>query len=204
LRTREREIDLGPSLSAFMKTLGCSVTGGRTGSIRAFKEQLLRTASLTSTISLVTDQQAQLQNAPVADDFKISWIVVGTDSRSGLPARIRLGERVFDQMLHSAVPLDMRAVKAIQQSPLSFDLYAWLTFRAPRLAATHATRIAWPELQAQFGSAYAAQSDFKIAFRSALAQVQMVYPTLRCEANGSYLLLRKSPPSVPGRAAKSA
>ena len=201
VRTRNREVDLGASLSAFMKALGCTITGGRTGSIRAFKEQLLRTASLTSTVSHLTDQQAQFENVPVADSFDISWIVVGTNSRSGLPARIRLGERVFDQMRQSAVPLDMRAVRAIRQSPLAFDLYAWLTFRAPRLAATHVTRISWIELRAQFGAGYATQSDFTIAFRSALAQVQMVYPALRCDATGSHFLLRKSAPSVPRKAA---
>ena len=203
LRTRSREINLGASMSHFMKSLCASVTGGRNGSIGQFKQQLLRTAALTSTVSLVTDKQAQLKNAPLADEFEVHWVVVCTDQKSGLPARIRLGERIFGQMLNSAVPLDMRAVRAIQQSPLAMDVYAWSTFRAHHVAATHAARISWASLQKQFGAGYDSESDFKIAFRSALAQVQMVYPALLCEATRSHFVLRRSAPSVPRRLPRS-
>ena len=196
-RTKKREIDLGQSISALLKLLCASVSGGRNGSIQPFKRQLLRTTSLTASVSQVPDVRGRVQNAPLAGDLKISWDVVDTDGRSGLPTTLRLGEGIFDQMLRSAVPLDMRAVQAVQQSPMALDIYAWSTYRAPRVAPTHAARIEWADLQAQFGSDYAAQSDFKIAFCSALRQVQMVYPCLRVEVTGSHLLVWKSPPSVP-------
>lgn len=204
VRKRSREINLASSMSHFMKSLCTSVTGGPNGSIRPFKDQLIRTLSLTSTLSIMNSDEAEFRNSPLADEFEIHWAVVCTDQRSGLPARIRLGERMFDQMLKSAVPVDMRAVRAIQQSPLSLDVYAWSTFRAHHVAATHAARISWAELHAQFGTGYASQSDFKIAFRSALEQVQMVYPKLRCDATGSHFVLRKSAPSVPRAPARSA
>lgn len=199
LRTRTRDIDLGASMSQFMKSLSTSVTGGRNGSIRPFKSQLLRTLSLTTTLSLLDDRQACLTNAPVVDTFEVHWAVLQTDRRSGLPARVRLGERMFNQMLTSAVPVDLRAVRALQQSVLALDLYFWTTYRAPRVACTHAARIACADLQAQFGAGYKAGSDFKIALRRALAQVQMVYPALRASIGESHFVLHRSPPSVPRR-----
>lgn len=202
VRTRAREIDLASSMSEFMKSLCSTVTGGTNGSIRPFKNQLIRTLSLTSTVSIVEKVQARLRNAPVADEFEVHWAVVQTDQKSGLPSKVRLGERMFDQMLKSAVPLDMRAVRALQQSPLSLDLYAWSTFRAHALPASHATRIGWASFKKQFGAGYKTQSDFKIAVRSAIAQVQMVYPMLRCDAAGSHFVIHRSAPSVSRRPAR--
>ena len=196
VRTNSREIDLGPSLSGFLKSLGAHSTGGATGTIRAFKLQAVRTLAMSVTLSRLDEVRAQLQNSPVADNFEIAWAGISTDRRSVLPARVCLGERIFHRMVTSAVPLDLRAVRALQQSPMSFDLYAWLTYRAYRLPASHATLIAWEGLQAQFGAGYADQSDFKIAFRQALSRVKMVYPTIRCQMTDGHLVMHRSPPSV--------
>lgn len=159
VRTSERDIDLGSSMSSFMKSLGASVTGGAYGSVRPFQEQLLRLASMSVVLSEIAPDIARLQNLPVADELEISWIVVGTDSRSGLPSKIRLGERIFDEMQKSAVPLDMRAVRAIRQSPLALDLYSWITFRMYRLRTSRSVHIPWAGLRQQFGSAYKSEPD---------------------------------------------
>jgi len=204
VRTRSRDIVLGASMSSFMKSLGVTVTGGANGSIRAFKDQLLRTASMFASLSQHTDEATRLQNLPMADEFTISWVIVGTDSRSGLPAKIRLGERIFEQMLKSAVPLDQRAVKAIQQSPMALDLYFWLTYRSHRPIRSSGAHIPWAGLREQFGSCYKDQSDFQSAFKSALRQVQLVYPTLRCEALESHFVLYRSPTSVAATAVRQA
>lgn len=200
VRTKTREIDLGASISKFMKSLFTKVTGGAHGSIAPFKQQVLRTLSLTTTLSLLNDDRAQLANTPVADEFEVHWVALGADQQSGLPARVRLGERMFDHMVGSAVPIDLRAVRALQQSAMALDVYFWTTYRAPRVARTHPARIAWGALQAQFGSDYKSTSDFKVSFCNALAQVQMVYPSLRYLVTESYLVLHKSSPSVPHKA----
>ena len=187
-----------------MKLIGETVTGGANGSVGAFKDQVLRTVSMTATTSLDTADASHLQNAPLADEFVISWAALGPGNLSGLPTKIRLGERIFNEMRSSAVPLDMRAVSAIRQSPLALDLYSWTTFRIHRLRTSQPAHIPWAGLRAQFGSAYKSESDFKIAFRLALQQVQMVYPTLRCEARENHFILHRSPTSVGAAAARRA
>lgn len=200
VRTKSRDIDLGVSMSSFIKSLFASVTGGRHGSIRSFKNQLLRTLSFTTTTSLLDDDQAQLTNAPLSDTYEVHWAALQTDERSGLPARVRLGERMFKRMLESAVPIDLRAVRALQQSALALDVYFWTTYRAPRVARTHAARISWTDLHAQFGTGYKSPSDFRIAIRQALERVQMVYPALRYSVADAHLVLHRSAPSVPRKA----
>lgn len=204
VRTRQRDIDLGVSMSSLMRLVGETVTGGANGSVGAFKDQVLRTVSMTATTSLDTAEASQLQNAPLADEFEISWTALSSDKRSGLPAKIRLGERIFEEMLDSAVPLDMRAVRAVRQSPLAMDLYSWFTFRMHRFRTDRPVQIPWADLQKQFGSAYRFESDFRIAFRSALKQVQLVYPALRCAARDSHLVVHRSPTSVSAVARRSA
>lgn len=202
VRSRSREIALGPSLSRFIKSLFGRVSGGEKGSITRFKKQLLRTLSLTTTLTEVKEDRAELKNAPLADEFEVHWAAVYTDRKSGLPAKVRLGERMFDYMLEHAVPVDMRAVRALQQSPLALDVYCWAAYRAPSVPSTHATRIQWSSLKKQFGSDYDAESDFKIAFCLALKQVQLVYPKLMCEVSASHFVLRRSDPSVPRRTSR--
>lgn len=202
VRTRSRDIALGPSLSSFMKSLFTSPTGGRNGSIRQFKDQLLRTLALSTTQSLLSKERAKLTNAPVAHEFEIHWSALEGNSRSGLPARLRLGERMFSEMLTSAVPVDLRAVKALQQSALALDVYFWTTYRVHDGWRTLPARIAWDSLHKQFGTAYASQSDFTIAFRRALEHAQMVYPALRCSTTDAHLVLYPSSPSVPRRSSR--
>lgn len=99
-------------------------------------------------------------------------------------------------------PVDLRAVKALQQSALALDVYFWTTYRVHDGWRTLPARIAWNSLHKQFGTAYASQSDFAIAFRRALEHTQMVYPELRCSTTDAYLVLHRSSPSVPRRSGR--
>lgn len=202
VRSGCRDIELSSSMAKFLRCLFITSTGGARGSIRTLKIQLVRLLSLTTTITLFDKHQASLTNAPLVDAFQIHWAALDTDRRSGLPARVRIGERMFSEMQSSAVPVDLRAVRALQQSAMALDLYFWSTHRAPRVAPTHPARIVWSDLQAQFGTGYTRESDFKMAFRRALLQVQSVYPKLRFTLTETHFELYRSPPSVPRRAAK--
>lgn len=198
LRSRCRDIELSSSLSMFVRALLTTPTGGVNGSIPMVKEQLVRLLAMTTTLTLFDSREARLTNAPVADQFEIPWEALQADWRGGRPAIVRVGERMFNEMLTSAVPIDLRAVRALQGS-LALDLYFWATYRSPRVAPTHPAYIAWPDLTGQFGTGYKRESDFKVAFRQALTQVQAVYPTLRCVQTETHFQLFRSPPSVPRR-----
>lgn len=195
VRTRSRDINLDSSMQSFMRQFGILATGGVNGSIQIFKEQLLKTASTSLTVSSLTELGASLSNRPLADAYTLRWDAICSDGGNRQPATIRLGERVFHEMIRSAVPLDLRAIKALQQSPFATDLYCWLTFRVRSVKGP--TRIPIAEFQTQFGVAYATSSDFKRAFATALHEVSFVYPALNFRLVDSTLILLKSRTSVP-------
>ena len=43
---------------------------------------------------------------------------------------IELGEKFFNAVMASPVPVDMRALRALKRSPLALDLYALISYRA--------------------------------------------------------------------------
>ena len=195
VRTRSREIQLGRSMKSFMRTFGIAATGGANGSIRQFKSQLLKTASLSAVVSNVTDEQASLTNRPLADQYTLRWDAICAENGDKSRAVIRLGERVYDEMVTSAVPLDTRAIKVLQQSPLAMDLYCWLTYRVHSIVRQ--TKIPIQDLRSQFGGSYTADADFRRAFANSLREVISVYPSLNCQLLDPHLQLMRSPTSVP-------
>lgn len=195
VRTRSRDVQLDRSMKSFMRCFGIASTGGPNGSIRQFKQQLMKTASMSVVIGNVTDKVARLFNTPLADNYTLRWDAICADHGDKQPAVIRLGERVYNEMTKKAVPLDVRAIKALQQSPLALDLYCWLTFRVHSIRRP--TKIPLEGLRSQFGTSYTADADFRRAFADALLEVIRVYPRLNCQLLDIHLQLMKSETSVP-------
>ena len=112
----------------------------------------------------------------------------GTRSASGIVSAWNF----FEEITRSAVPVDLRAIRQLQRSPLAIDLYVWLTYRMSYLKKP--TLIPWRGLEAQFGSDYARPADFRRRFLRSLRQVLRVYPRARVRqcAQGFWLL-----PSAP-------
>jgi len=95
----------------------------------------------------------------------------------------------------SAVPVDLRAIRQLQRSPLAIDLYVWLTYRMSYLKKP--ARVPWEGLQAQFGPDNARPWDFRRKALGPLNAVLQVYPTVRVDQDNSGLRLYPSPPHVP-------
>jgi hypothetical protein len=200
VRTRERELILGDSMSGFMHELGLVPTGGRWGSITRLKDQTGRL--FASTVSLVyqDSQQTRLVNRSVADDATLWWHPHIPDQAGLWKSTVRLSEPFFREVIERPVPVDLRALKALKRSPLALDIYTWLTWRLSFLRDP--VEVPWAALAAQFGSEYGRLRDFKTAFLGELRRVLAVYPEARVNTGDAGLLLTPSPPHVK-RAAKA-
>ena len=88
------------------------------------------------------------------------------------------------------VPIDMRAIRALKQSPMALDVYTWLTYRVSYLKRP--TVIPWAALALQFGSDYARLRDFKAALITELKKVLVVYGRVQVEALEDGLLVKPS------------
>jgi len=200
IRTRERELVLGDSMSAFMRELGLVPTGGRWGSITRLKDQsrrLLRCAIACSYSNPDVSRDAGLQFM-VADAHDLWWTPTQPDQGALFKSTLTLSERFFNEIIEHPVPIDMRALKALKRSPMALDIYCWATYRASYLK--RATEIPWPALQAQFGSGYPLTPqglrDFKKKFLHNLKSVLAIYPDAQIEPGDTGLLIKPAPTHI--------
>lgn len=194
VRTKSRELELGDSLSGFMRELGLIPTGGRWGSIPRLKDQTRRLFESTISMTYSDPEMVGGSGFRVADRYGLWWDHHDPNQSTLWTSTIKLTETFFEEVTTSPVPVDMRAIKALKRSPLALDLYTWLTYRASY--AHRSSLIPWQLLALQFGSDYARLRDFKAAFQAELRKVLTVYPAARVDAQGDGLLIQPSRPHI--------
>jgi len=129
VRTRERTLILGPSLSEFMNEIGLTPTGGRWGTIPRLQSQLRRL--LASRIFCTYDSAATFHGTgiDVATDYQLWWDPRVPHQATLWESTVTLGERFFEEILDHPVPVDIATLRLLKRSPLALDLYVWLTYR---------------------------------------------------------------------------
>lgn len=201
VRTKQRELVLGDSMSEFMRQLDMNPTGGRWGSITRLRDQSRRL--FTTSVSCFYDgaDAAGEGGFRIADRHMFWWDPQSPDQKSLFNSTVMLSERFYDEVRTSPVPIDMRAMKALKKSPLALDIYFWLTYRLSYLR--QARVIPWAALQLQFGASYRRDShglrDFKRAFLRELKKVAILYPKARASEEEGGLYLQPSATHIPTR-----
>jgi hypothetical protein len=203
VRTGNRELELGSSLSSFMAQLGLQATGGHWGTIPRFRDQMQRLVGAAISTRWSSEANGQNhssgENLLVADRFHLWWTPQELPIERPEKSSVTLSENFFEQLVAAPVPLDLRAVRALKKSPLALDLYAWATRRVSYLSSP--TLISWESLRRSFGAGYAETPQGRVSFRGkaieTLRKVVMVYPELKIEILERGLLLRPSGPHIP-------
>jgi len=203
VRTGNRELELGTSLSSFMAQLGLQATGGHWGTIPRFRVQMQRLVGAAISTRWSSEANGQNhssgENLLVADRFHLWWTPQTLPNGSLAKSSVTLSVNFFEQIVAAPVPLDLRAVKALKKSPLALDLYAWATRRVSYLSRP--TLIPWESLRRSFGAGYADTPQGRSCFRAkavdAFRRIVMVYPELKIEGHENGLLLRPSGPHIP-------
>lgn len=196
VRKKNPEIVLGKSLSGFMQELGLMPTGGRWGTISRLRDQMqqLFSSSIACHYENKEEQSSSL-GFRLAKGYNLWWEAKHPEQASLWQSTVTLSKDFFEEIVDRPVPIDIRALNLLKRSPLSLDVYCWLTYRMSYL--NKQTSIPWEVLQAQFGSDYARTRDFKKKFVTHLKAVRAVYPDAKIEDGGNVLILRPSNPHVP-------
>jgi hypothetical protein len=205
LRTRERKLELGRSLSSFMGQLGLQCTGGHWGTIPRFRDQMERLLGAAISTRWRHDNGAQSNvggsNLLLAEEFELWWTPQKLSRGPLAQSTVTLSQKFFDQVVEAPVPLDLRAIRSLKRSPLALDLYAWATRRVSYLKRP--LRIPWAAFQVSFGAGYADTPQGKSRFRGnaieALRRVKAVYPQLQIELKSDGLLLFPSSTHIPSK-----
>lgn len=195
VQKKRREVELGNSLSEFMRKLDMLPTGGTFGSIPRVKKQMK--SLFSANISVTYDEKDRFINEPfrVADSTDILWMPMKDPEQISLwKSSITLSEKFYNDIMTSPIPVDMRALKALKGSSLQLDIYMWLTYRMSRVKGR--TPIPWEQLKDQFGSDYATVRQFAFEFRKGLKKVLTVYKHANVDTESEYLILRPSRTSV--------
>lgn len=188
VKTQSRELELGDSMASFMAQLGMTPTGGANGSITRLKNQTRRLFSATVSASYEDDQQMADQGYRLADKTVLWWHTKDPEQAGLWKSTTTLSEQFFKEVTDRPVPIDMRAIRALKQSPMALDIYTWLTYRASYLKRP--TVIPWAGLALQFGSNYAELRNFKTAFITELKKVALVYGQVQVDASEQGLVVK--------------
>jgi len=195
IRTGSREIEIERSMSAFMKALGLKVSGGATGTIAGFKEQLNRLAAATLTLAYDRGDHADVVQTMPIHKLEV-WFPTDTRQRVLWPSVIELSADFYQSLRNHALPLDMRAIRALQHNARALDVYVWLTHRLPRVRGAGGDFVSWYALRDQFGAEVSSVKRFHATFKPALAAATAVYPQARIEQVQGGFRLYDSPPPV--------
>lgn len=203
MRTNSPYIELPKSVYALMGDLGLPKYGSSAQGMRFQIDALRKTLYFIEwkkqiqagldTISITRDRMSLIVEESVVWD-----VVSNRGRRMPVPDQggyyVKLSQSFFNDICESPVPIDMRSMIALQDSPLAMDLYAWLTYRVSFLRK--AVDVSWEAMMSQFGT-YSRTCDFKQRCKEALGRVCVVYPKLRISETAHGIRIHPSPTHVP-------
>lgn len=198
VRTRSPRLELGDSLSAFLRHLGITASGGDHGPIRRVRDQMKRLFSAGITTTWESDEDFAVEKLGIVRRAQLWWDSPRPDRPVAAGSVVRLSDDFFRVVTEAQVPVDLRAVRALR-SAMAIDVYLWLSYRTFTLRG-RPTWIRWQTLQQQFGSQSARLAEFRRQFRQALAKVRLLCPCLRVNAGDAQrvqLLPRSEADSAP-------
>lgn len=191
---KKRRVFLGDSLSAFMAELGLIPTGGRWGSITNLRKQILALLNAKIAFGYTGAADADVGGHQLfADAWSLWWNTGATDQRNLFPSFIDISEPLFED-LSKSFPVDMAILRALKQSSLALDLYAFATSKAFTLKST--TAISWTGLHAQFGGSFTDVRDFRRKALLHLRRIQTLYPDFKFTLERGRIILWPSKTSV--------
>jgi hypothetical protein len=195
VRTKQREIVLGNSLSKFMSQLDLIPTGGRWGTITRLRDQMQRLFSASISCTYDDGTRWAIRNVNPVSKADLWWNPKTPDQSTLFESTLTIGEDFFKEIINYPIPIDMDALKALKKSPMALDIYCWLTYRMSYMKKN--TTVPWGALETQFGSNYDRTRDFKRYFSIQLRSVLIVYSEAKVELSDVGIILYPSKPHIP-------
>jgi len=165
VRKKEREFKLGASWRKFLEKMQIDQNGLKH---QAVQEQLKRLCA--TTYHIIEKKRVRKENNQAREKASYSSLLVAEKwMRSDDGVQVTLSPGFFMMTGDSIVPLESRIIHQLRRSPLTLDLYAWLSYRLFRLKEEQF--ISWKSLEGQFGSNYGRPRDFRAKFHMSLEKV---------------------------------
>ena len=198
VRTQNRVLILGDSLSDFMRELGIYSSDGK--AYTRLRNQMNRLFNAHVRLIYKDEHGEASVSSSVADRTEFWWNERKPDEPVLWNSKIRLGEDFFNEIINYPVPLDMNTLTAMKRSPLGLDLYLWLVYRTFLLRAPQ--RLSWPRLYQQFGADPDKASNnvtvqrFRKDCLRELKKTKLAWPELNYATAKGVLILHPSTPKI--------
>ena len=198
VRTQNRVLLLGDSVSEFMRKLDIYSTSGRKYS--RLREQMQRLFNAHVQLIYEAEHSQATVNALIARRTELWWNPKRPDERTLWKSKIELSEDFFNEIIQHPVPLDMNTLKALKRSSLGLDWYLWLTYRTFTL--TRPLRLSWTRLYQQFGAVPSRAgeklvvNDFRKDCLRELKKIKTAWPELNYATAKGVLIVSPTSPKI--------
>ena len=193
VRQKSPTISIADNLTSFMRDMGFPATGGKKGTLNAFKEQLNALAAARMTIAVWNGERAKQRYIQPFSEVDI-WMPMHPDERMLWPTTLTFSLDFYESLKKHALPLNAKAVRAFAGSARKLDLYFWLGWRLSNV--TEAKALSWDALAEQFGSDYDRRTNFRRDFAADLKAIQDVFPKLPVKLSEQGLIIDNAGPEV--------
>lgn len=184
---RARTVNLGASMSQFLRSLGQPISGGPRGTTTAVREQCMRIARCSFTLQWSNEGRSQtiIRESRIVDGLEL-WEV----NRHEWSGEVHLSKEFHAHLQDHAVPLSKQGIALLAGNSFGLDMYALFAHRLHRLSKP--LQLNWQNLREQVGSDIQDPSNFSRRVREVLPDVAFAYPEARIEINNRGLLLHPS------------
>jgi len=198
VRTKSATVDLGGTISEFLRRLGLGRRGGPRGSITTLKDQAERLFRSSLIWTYERKDQGIAWEKPIylVDERVLWWDPLKPAERSALDARVTLHPLLVAEILAHPIPLEVATIRELARlhGPFALDIYGWFAQRLFTLKEP--LDLTWQQIQPQFGCTYTTLKNFAAAFLYNMRIVRRFYPAARIVEAPGGLTLWPSPPHV--------
>lgn len=193
IQQKSATIEIADNLTAFLREIGYPATGGKRGTLHAFKEQINALAAARMKIAVWNGAQAKQRYIQPFSEADV-WLPLDPRERMLWPTTLTFSLDFYDSLKRHALPINAQAVRAFAGSARRLDLYFWLGWRMNNIREP--LQMSWAALAEQFGTDYAEQRKFRRDFIADLAAVREIFPKLPAVLDENGLRLTHAAPDT--------
>ena len=195
IKMQSRRVELGHSMTQFMKRLGIAVDGRSGRKLVTAVEDIAAASFYLGYWD--QDGSTHTKFARVANRTSF-WQMPKDENQVTLwtPEMI-ISSDFYEQLQEHRVPIDLNHLSRLTRSPRRMDLYTWLSYRTHAIREGRRATIPVRYLQPVFAPDIQSTKHFKQRLKSDLVAIGKIYPRFRAEVEGDALVLQHSPPPVP-------
>lgn len=193
IRQKSATIEIADSLTGFIRDMGFPVTGGKKGTLNAFKEQINALAACKLSVGMWDGRHAvEYQGMPFS---RIDvWLPTSPEQMMLWPSTLTFSMDFYSTLAKHALPIRAEAVRAFAGSARKLDMYFWFNYRIHRLKEN--VTLSWDALAEQFGGNFERARAFKAQFADDLKDIKEVFPKLPVKLTEVGLEIAPADPSA--------